>query len=190
MLKKIKSLLQRFFNKPKPTLIDSNRTKSSVSIGDKVGNVTIFTQSQLDKHTAFKPGESYRIGEGIVTVHANKESMLAAIAAVNAKREAKHKVLTERGIELMLMSPEELQKLKINEWLGKRKNNQSKIDSIISRVTSSVHLPHWGNRLPSGPTGLPPSGKHEDIVSDKFKELTKEVVEVTTEVVEKEKVKV
>src|ERR1700678_386614 len=142
MLKKLLNKLKGFFSKPQPT---PPRPKA----GDKVGNITLgyegiekdkrFTidqvaalrQSQLDKHTDFKVGESYRLGGAVVTLHPNKASMLKAIAAVNAHREEKHKKLTERGVDLMLMTPEGFQKLKLDEWLEARQRLGFKTERIM-----------------------------------------------------------
>jgi hypothetical protein len=116
VLKRLLRKLRNYFGPSKP---------GEPRLGDKVGNVTIQTESQLIKHTEYKPGGSYRLGEMIVTVHATKDNMLAAIAAVDAKREAKHAALRERAIDLMLMTPKELQALKVEEWLAKGRGKHS-----------------------------------------------------------------
>jgi hypothetical protein len=120
MLKNLLKRLKKLFGSKTAAPIDDGKSHPKVMYGDMVGNVKIMAPYQLDKHTDFKPGESYKVGQMVVTVHADKASMLAAIAATNKRREERHARLTERGIELMLMSPEELQKLKIEEWLQKR----------------------------------------------------------------------
>lgn len=152
------------FQAPTPILPASNRTKPLKHLGEMNGLVKIATQSQLDKQTPFKPGESYRVGEGIATVHATKASMLAAIAKVDAKRLAKQKRLTERAIQLMLMTPEQLMELKINEWLEGRKKIDAKIGAIMGGDGSQRYI------KPNEPQ---PSGNKEE----QFEQLMKEVTD-------------
>jgi hypothetical protein len=115
MLKRLLRKLKSLFKAPKPELYPGKRADHYY--GHKIGGISIETHAQMVKHTEFKPGEQYRLGEAVVTVHANRESMLAAIAVVDARRKATEERLTERGIEIMLMNPEELQGLKVEEFL-------------------------------------------------------------------------
>jgi hypothetical protein len=120
VLKLLKKLLGRFRRPQSPAPAEDGRSRPTKKLGDKVGNVTIMTQAQLDKWTDFKPGESYRVGEGIVTVHACKEDMWLAIMRVEDTKFIKDIIRHERAVDLMMMSPEELEKLKIDEWIAKR----------------------------------------------------------------------
>jgi hypothetical protein len=149
MLRKLKAFLANLFHH-QPSSPPPTRSKPYVTKGDHHGNVLIETQVQLDKRTAFLPGEAYRIGESIVTVHASKESMLKAIAAVNAKRESRHQQLRERGIDIMMMKPEELLKLKVEQWLMERSRRHqtlfSKLFSFTKRYVSPAEPPPSGNK--------------------------------------------
>lgn len=161
MLKRLLNKLKGLFGKKSPVTKDSERSKPTVGIGQMVGNVKITKQYQLDKHTAFKPGEQYRLGKGIVTVHANKASMLRAIAAVDKKREEKHAKMRERAIDLMLMSPEEFMATKVNEWLQGRKITEGRIERIVGKFTGQRYI------KPNKEQFTPPSG----ILQDRFNEL-------------------
>lgn len=85
---------------------------------------------------ALKAGDSYRLGECIVTLATfgpqGKLEVAEKIKAVEAIRALRERELTERGIKIMLMTPEELEQFKVNEWLEKvRQKNPKKIyDSI------------------------------------------------------------
>lgn len=143
MLKKLLKRLKGLFSKPTIAPAEYGRTQSTASIGDKVGNVTIRTQDQLNKHTPFKVGEQYMLGEAVVTLHEDKESMLKAIAIVDARREARHKELTERGIDLMMLTPEELQKLRLDEWLKKREQKHRSLKNrLLSRMWRKTTIKH------------------------------------------------
>lgn len=150
--------LKGLFSKPNVYKEGDEKSKSKVKIGEKIGNITILHQYQLDKHTDFKPGESYKVGEAIVTVHANKASMLAALAKYEANRLLKEKQLKERGIELMLMSPEELGALQLDEWLEKKEKLGHKVQRTIN--------------LPLKP---PPLGTKEAAIKEQFEEVMKDV---------------
>lgn len=155
MFKRLLNKLKSFFQKP----LDIDRLK--YRLGDKDGNVTITKQYQLDKRTNFKVGESYRVGEMIVTLHANKASMLKAIAKVDARRAAKEAKLRERGIELMLMTPEELLSTKIHEWMAKRQATESKLEAIVGKFTGKRYAPPV-DRQPKGTV----KGRFEDLTYD------------------------
>lgn len=79
---------------------------------------------------ALKAGDSYRLGECIVTLAqfgiAGKKEVAAKIEAVNKLRELRERQLTERGQKIMLLSPEELKKFEIDEWLKQRKSFNEK----------------------------------------------------------------
>lgn len=85
---------------------------------------------------ALKAGDSYRLGECIVTLAqfgiAGKKEVAAKIEAINKMRELRELELTERGEKIMLMSPEEVQKFQVEEWLRNRtKFNEKKLyDSL------------------------------------------------------------
>lgn len=114
--------------------------KTQVEIGDQVGNVKILTQSQVLKRTHMSPGDSYQVGEAVVTLHKDKASMLAAIAAVDAKREAKWLAARERAIDLMMLTPEELAAFKVDEWLEARnKHNLSKVKAVMGPTLAVEH---------------------------------------------------
>lgn len=171
MLKRLWKALKSMLTLGSPKT-GSPKTASNVKAGDVVGNVTIgyiglkpsefrtkedidrMRQAQLDKHTDFKVGESYRLGEAIVTLHPNKASMLRAIAAVDAKREAKVKRLTKRAEDIMLMTPDQITELQLNEWLEKRSRVMSKIQKILAL-----------------PTIKPPSGKKDDRTKEAFDKI-------------------
>jgi hypothetical protein len=176
MIKWLKTKLNSLFTKPKPLEAKIGpELKPKPKAGDKIGEVTLgyaglkpnayrtqqdidnLRQSQLNKHTDFKVGDSYTVGEFVVTLHKDKASMLAAIAATDKRREEKHNKLTERGVELMLMTPEQLLELKLDEWLEKRQSNGYKIQRIMS--------------LPMKP---PPTSTTE-ATKQQFEELMKDV---------------
>jgi hypothetical protein len=184
MLRKLLNKLKGLFNKPNHYRPGDERSQPKVKAGDKVGGVTIgylglkpnkefsqatidnLRQSQLDKHTDFKIGESYRLGESIVTLHPNKASMLAAIAKVDAKREAKHKALRERGIDLMLMSPEELAAFKLDEWLSAREKAGHKLDAKVRHDNDNIRY--------IAPKSLPPEGTRDAGIKRQFEEIVYE----------------
>ena len=74
---------------------------------------------------AYKPGESYRLGQCVVTLATfgieGKEEVRKKIEAYNALRILKHQELTERAEKIMLMNPEELKQFQIDEWLEQRR---------------------------------------------------------------------
>jgi hypothetical protein len=74
---------------------------------------------------ALKAGDSYRLGEAIVTLATfgkeGKQEVAAKIAAIDKMREEKHQRLTERAEQIMLMSPEQLKEFQIEEWVRQRK---------------------------------------------------------------------
>jgi len=134
----------------KPATPPPPRTQPTVSKGDMVGNVKILTQAQLDKHTPFKVGESYRVGECIVTLRGSKAEVTKVIEYWDKKRAAKEAALRERGIELMLMSPDQLMKLKLQEWHAKRKEKGNIVQRIMKAMGGKRYIP---------PESIPPSGK-------------------------------
>ena len=74
---------------------------------------------------ALKEGESYRLGECVVTLAKfgieGKQEVAAKIAAVEEMRKRREQELTERGTNIMLMTPEELKQFQVDEWLKQRK---------------------------------------------------------------------
>lgn len=89
---------------------------------------------------ALKEGESYRLGECIVTLAKfgieGKQQVAEKIKAIEAIRALRDAELTEKAEKIMLMSPEELEQFKVNEWLSQvqSKNEQKIYDSINSDV--------------------------------------------------------
>jgi hypothetical protein len=74
---------------------------------------------------AYKEGESYRLGECIVTLAKfgieGKQEVAAKLLAYETQRIEKERQLTERAEEIMLMNPEELEQFRVEEWLKQRK---------------------------------------------------------------------
>jgi hypothetical protein len=143
MLKRLLRKLKNLFSPARPAQDLPGRSQPTAQYGDMVGNVKIEKPYQLDKHTAFKPGESYRVGEMIVTVHASKESMLSAIAAVDARRAAKEARLTEKAINIMLMTPEQLQELKVEEFLNANRAKDSLFKRIMGKFWNKGRTNHF-----------------------------------------------
>lgn len=140
--------------------------------GDRVGNVVITTEAQLIKHTAYKVGESYRLGQAIVTLHANKESMLAAIAATDAQRVVKEASLTEKAIDIMMMTPDQLKQFQVEQWLEAGRGKHQILRG--SRVWSSVkglfrRTDH--KEAATAPDGSNPNYKQD--LGEAFKAITK-----------------
>lgn len=161
MLKRLIKALKSWFNPKQDAPTPLGRSQPNVRLGDKVGNVTIASQAQLDKHTDFKVGESYRVGEMIVTVRSSKEEVAAIIAASDARRAAKDEVRRERAIELMLMTPDELKKLNIEKWLKERKIVEAKQVNLLKRT--------FGRLYPKGSYLKNVSVKHEALPPDTTK---------------------
>jgi len=88
---------------------------------------------------AYKEGESYRLGECIVTLAKfgpeGKQEVAAKLLAYEAQRQNKEKELTERAEKIMLMSPEELKVFMVEEWIKKRKevNEQKLYESLEAK---------------------------------------------------------
>lgn len=163
MLKKLLNKIGSWFKSEESTQT-LLKQQSKVKMGDKVGNITIAHDYQLIKHTDYKVGDSYLLGEMIVTLHDSKASAQRAIAKVEARRLAKEKRLTERAIDLMLMTPEQLMELKLSEWLEKRNKGQSIVQAIMGRFMGKRYTP---------PVDKLPSGSKQE----RFEELTKEIKE-------------
>jgi hypothetical protein len=161
VLKNLLKAITSFWG-PKNKGTDLNRSKPNVKIGDKIGNVTISHQYQLDKHTDFKVGESYRLGEAVVTLRASKAEVQAIIAATDKRRAEKEAKLRERAIEIMLMSPEQLKQFQLDEWLSKRRQKHSIIQGIMGAFIGRRYMPPAEEQI---------SGS----MSGQFKGLMKEV---------------
>lgn len=147
MIKRLKAWLQNAFGRV------TKRSEWAPFKGQ--GFLGIPTKSQVDKRTHFKPGDTYQVGEAIVTVHENKESMLAAIAATDKRRADREARLTERAVDIMLMSPEQLKQFKLDEWLAKRRTKESIVRSIMGRFLSDSYL----RKLDAKYAKPPPVGK-------------------------------
>ena len=81
---------------------------------------------------AYKQGESYRLGECIVTLAKfgpeGKQEVATKLLAYETQRQDKERKLTERAEKIMLMSPDDLKDFMVDEWLKKRKEfNESKL---------------------------------------------------------------
>lgn len=131
MLKKLLQKIKSLFTKPPAS---TGPSKPYMGIGEMDGNVKIERADQLTKRTHYKIGESYRLGEMIVTLRSSKAEVAKILAAVDARRLAREVARKERGIELMLMKPEELMKLKIDEWLKTRNEEGNKLSSKMGIV--------------------------------------------------------
>jgi len=74
---------------------------------------------------AYKEGESYRLGECIVTLAKfgleGKKEVEAKLLAYEAQRVEKERQLTEKAQKIMLMSPEELKEFMVEDWIKQRK---------------------------------------------------------------------
>lgn len=74
---------------------------------------------------AYKEGESYRLGECIVTLAKfgpeGKQEVAAKLLAYETQRLDKERKLTERAQEIMLMGAEELKQFQVEEWIKQRK---------------------------------------------------------------------
>lgn len=147
MLKRLKAWLQNALGKA------TKRSEWAPFKGQ--GFLGIPLEGQILKRTHFKPGDTYKIGEAIVTVHENKESMLAAIAATDKRRSDREARLTEKAIDIMLMTPEQLKQFKLDEWLAGRKTKESTIRSIVGKFLSDSYL----RKLEAKYAKPPPLGK-------------------------------
>lgn len=92
---------------------------------------------------ALKAGDSYRLGECIVTLATfgpqGKLEVAEKIKAIEALRALRERELTEKAEKIMLMSPEELEQFQVNEWLNKIKSNNSK--KQYDSLTDSEYVP-------------------------------------------------
>jgi len=74
---------------------------------------------------AYKEGESYRLGECVVTLAKfgpeGKKEVAAKLLAYETQRQEKERKLTERAEQIMLMNPEELKELQVEEWVKQRR---------------------------------------------------------------------
>jgi hypothetical protein len=130
----LNTVLSFFRKKKSPT----GRSEPYMKRGAYDGNVRVLRQAQLDKRTHFRVGESYKVGEGIATLHACKEDMLMAIMRVEDKAFLKAEKMREKGIQIMLMSPEELEQFQLDEWLAKRGVKEAKVRTLFGRSWLTV----------------------------------------------------
>lgn len=85
---------------------------------------------------AYKQGESYRLGECIVTLAKfgpeGKQEVAAKLLAYETQRLDKERKLTEKAENIMLMDFEELKVYMVDEWLKKRQefNEQKYYNSL------------------------------------------------------------
>lgn len=172
----LKRLLNRFKGLFKGSVKpEVGRSMPNVMLGTKVGSVTIWTQSQLDKHTNFKPGEQYRLGEGIVTVHANKESMLMAILRVEDKAFKKELNHHKLAVDIMMMSPEDLEKQQLDKWIAERNKVHR---SIFYPIESIRRLIGYTRKESIKFEELPPKMKRLVEIDEMMKDTIKEKVKV------------
>lgn len=79
---------------------------------------------------AYRAYESYRLGECIVTLAKfgpeGKLEVAEKLKAYEATRINKERELSEEGERIMLMSPEELKRYQIEEWLKQRRGLSEK----------------------------------------------------------------
>lgn len=72
-----------------------------------------------------KEGESYRLGECVVTLAKfgveGKQEVAAKIEAYEQQRKEREEKYKEKGINIMLMNPEELKQFQVSEWIKQRK---------------------------------------------------------------------
>jgi hypothetical protein len=184
MLKKLKQLFKSLFkapSKPQDANVELFGSQAYVKVGDYDGKVHILSQYQLDKRTHFKPGEQYRVGEGIATVHADKSSMYMALLKTEDKYFLKVLYKTMRGEDLMMMSPQELETLRLTEWLSKRKAKEGRIKKIIGRTFG---------KLLKGEPGFGVRGNSIDSLSAKYpppmpEQPKKEATQVKEDIKEK-----
>lgn len=93
---------------------------------------------------ALKAGDTYRLGECIVTLATfgpqGKQEVAEKIKAIEAMRALRDAQLTERAEKIMLMSEKELELFQVNEWLGKvrHKNEQKIYESLADTEFVSV----------------------------------------------------
>lgn len=130
-------------------------TWRNVPIKKKKDTRQQFEEKQRARYLAqslLKAGDQYKLGEATITLAKfgieGKLEVAAKIKAAKLRREAKLKAQTEKGIEMMLMSPEKLSKSVIEDWLQKRKNfseafkkfNGKFVDDITACTEQPAHF--------------------------------------------------
>lgn len=79
---------------------------------------------------ALKEGDTYKLGECIVTLAKfgveGKKEVAAKIAHWDLIRREKEEKYRQKGVEIMLMKPHELEQYQIDEWLKTRKSFNEK----------------------------------------------------------------
>lgn len=154
VLKRLKTFFRRLFYPIPPA-----NKGPKFRLGDMDGNIKLEKQWQLDKRTDFKVGDSYRVGEMVVTLRSSKAEVQAIIAALDAKRAKREEKQRERAIELMLMSPEELDKLALGEWLSKRGVEEATLKELMGDTYEKRMLE---------PKELPEDGRKDTRVKNRF----------------------
>ena len=79
--------------------------------------------------------------------------MQAIIAACDKRRAAKEARLRARGIDLMLMTPDQLAQLHLDEWLAKRGKTSTTIHKLMGSIVNGRYI---------APNEAQPSGKVKD----------------------------
>jgi hypothetical protein len=93
---------------------------------------------------ALKEGDHYKLGECTVTLAKfgieGKQEVARKIEAANKRRSERQEMLTQKGTDLMLLSPDELLKFKIDEWLKARKAVNEKLiyDSLDCNAQKEI----------------------------------------------------
>lgn len=91
-------------------------------------------------HSLLKEGDQYRLGTATVTLAKfgveGKAEVAKKIAAATARREERKRILTERGEEMMLMSPEELLEFQIKNWTEERAQYKSERKKVSEKISA------------------------------------------------------
>lgn len=159
LLKRFKGLFQKAPIAPTNPELDFGK-RADVNYGDKVGDITISRYHQLVKHTYYAPGEQYRVGEGIATVHTDKDSMYMALMRVEDRAFLKELTLTKRAVDIMMMTSEELAATKVNEFLAKQKASATLFRKVIGKFWNRGRTSHFV-QLSAKYANPPPAPKQE-----------------------------
>lgn len=102
-------------------------------------------RARYQMHALLKEGDSYQLGSAKATLAKfgpeGKAEVKAKLALMNQRREERARKHRERAIDIMMMTPEELEKFQIDEWLEKRRKEIKFYDNFSA-----------------APDAVPPSG--------------------------------